>query len=378
MNRLADELIRLRSQVAELERMTSALRRMERSVRSSEEKYRALFRCNPVPTITWQSQGEDFVLADYNMAAEEFSGGLLVNFIGKKASLLYHDRPDIQKILARCFERNTVICEEMSYRMFTRGDDRLIFFTFAFVPPDLVLSHMDDVTRRRAVEEQMLRSEAQMRTLSDRLLTAAEDERKRIASELHDSIGQYLTAIKLNAENTASLLQDGACTDAMSSLTAGIPLIRQTIDEIRRVMMSLRPTILDDLGILATLSWLCREMQVISGGLKLERDIRITEQDIPEPLKIIIFRIIQESLNNAIKYSHADHVWIGLKKSKKEIVLTVTDDGIGFDPQATLYSETNGGVGLISMRERAELSGGSLVILSALRRGTVIRASWPV
>ena len=374
---LIEALKSLRSRVAESEKTASELRHVERDVLSSEERFKVVYRCLPIPTITWQKQGNDFVIIDYNTAAAEFTDGLLANFIGKRAKTVYSNRPDLREYLARCFEGKTVIKEESPYRMFTKGDKKLIDFTFAYAPPDLVLCHLEDITRRRTAEEKIARSERQLRALSSRLLTAAENERKRIARELHDSIGQYLTAIKLNAENTASLLDGRRYGEAEHALTAGIPVIRQTIDEIRRIMMDLRPTILDDLGILATLSWLCRELQAINPHMAIARDIRIAEEEIPEPLKIIIYRIVQESLNNAVKHSHAAHIRIGLKKTRQQTVLTVADDGIGFDPHKAINNESDKGVGLISMRERAELSGGAFAIRSQLRRGTTVRASWP-
>jgi signal transduction histidine kinase len=159
-------------------------------------------------------------------------------------------------------------------------------------------------------------------------------------------------------------------------LQAGIPLIRQTIDELRRIMMDLRPTVLDDLGILATLAWLCRELQTIHGHVCIEKHLRIAEQDVPEPLKIVIYRISQESLNNAVKHSRANLVKLSLCKTGKRIILTIKDNGIGFDPDGVANSDQNSGIGLISMRERAEFSGGIFAVTSQPGHGTTIHASW--
>jgi signal transduction histidine kinase len=324
----------MRRKMDALKKTAARFRQLEKTLRTGEQRFEAIYRCLPVPTITWKRQGQDFTIIDYNIAAEEFTAGLMANFIGKRASLVYHDRPDIREKLARCFAEQSTLKEETPYRMFTKGDQKVIAFTFTYVPPDLVLSHMEDITGRKSAEEKIRRSEKQLRTLSTRLLTTAENERRHIARELHDSIGQYLTAIKLNAENTADLLARHQPEEAMTHLHAGIPLIRQTIDEIRRMMMDLRPTILDDLGILATLSWLCREMQAVHPRVALEKNIRIAERDIPEPLKIIIYRIVQESLHNALKHSQEAHIQIDMTEKRKQVVLAVTDNGVGFDPQA--------------------------------------------
>ena len=374
---LLEKMQAMHQKIAHLEKVTAELRQMEESVRTSEERLKTVYRCLPIPTITWEKQGDDFIIADYNLAAEEFTAGLLANFIGKRASLVYHDRPDIQAKLARCFADKTILKEETLYRMFTKGDQKIIAFTFSYVPPDLVLLHIEDITERRAAEEKILKSQKQLRALSSRLLTTAENERRRIARGLHDSIGQYLTAIKLSAENMVDLLQRHELAKAMRLLETGIPLIRQTIDEVRQIMMALRPTILDDLGILATLSWLCRELQTIHGHIHFDKDLRIAEQDIPEPLKIVIYRITQESLNNAVKHSQAEHIKVCLQKTRKRIVLSITDNGIGFDSNVTATNEMDSGIGLISMKERAEFSEGVFTVTSQPGKGTTISVSWP-
>ena len=193
---------------------------------------------------------------------------------------------------------------------------------------------------------------------------------------LHDSIGQYLTAIKFAAENLVEILQRQEWDAAMRNLETGIPMIRQTIDELRHIMMDLRPTILDDLGISATLSWLCRGLQKLHSQIHFEKDLRIEESNVPEPLKIVIYRIAQEALNNAIKYSQAKRIKISLYKSRKRIVLAVTDNGVGFDPDAKPAPGPERGIGLISMRERAELSEGVLTVRTELGKGTTVKATW--
>ncbi|MDQ5988700.1 MAG: hypothetical protein CSYNP_04461 [Syntrophus sp. SKADARSKE-3] len=162
----------------------------------------------------------------------------------------------------RSYDGRTVVKRESPYRLVTKGLDKYISFTFAYAPPDLVLCHMEDVTRRKVAEEKLRKSESELRALSFKLMKVEEKERKRIARELHDSIGQYLTAIKFNAENILTRLTQNDQETVIETLQAGIPLIQRTIEEVRRIMMDLRPTILDDLGIIATISWFCRSFRV--------------------------------------------------------------------------------------------------------------------
>jgi signal transduction histidine kinase len=175
------------------------------------------------------------------------------------------------------------------------------------------------------------------------------------------------------------LIEKQDISKAVALLETGVNLLKQTIDEVRRIMMDLRPTILDDLGILATISWFCREFQAVYSGIYVEQDIALKEEDISEPLKIIIYRILQEALNNVAKHSSADHVYVSLKKVENKIQLTIEDNGKGFDLKQVARNydiSVLEGLGLISMRERAEHAGGILRIRTALGKGTSIIVSW--
>lgn len=376
---LAVDLEAMRRKIAKLEKEARERKRIGKLLQESELKLRAQYRHNPVPTITWQRRGDNFIIIDYNLAAEAFTDGLIVNFIGQGARSIYEDRPDIINDMWRCFQGQTVVKRETLYRMFTKGIERIIAFTFAFVPPDLVLSHMEDITQRKTMEDLLTRSGKELRALSSRLLTMTEQERKRVSRELHDSIGQYLTTIKFNTENALNQMFQEQYAAAASSLQAGIPLIRQTIEEIRRIMMDLRPSILDDLGIIATLSWFCREFQSVYTHIGIEKHIRLKEQQVPEALKVIIYRILQEAVNNAAKHSRADLIRIGLEINEGKLQLSIEDNGKGFNVRHAFdKAALQPRVGLISMRERAELSGGELTIRSRRGAGTAVLAVWPL
>ena len=221
------------------------------------------------------------------------------------------------------------------------------------------------------------KANATLRDLSSRLLSAQEEERKRIAGEIHDSLGGCLSGIKFKVENT--LRQLGKTTNlATESLSTVLPVIQEGIEECRRMQQDLRPSMLDDLGLLATLSWFCRRYQTIYTRIKVELEQTLEEKDIPNSLKIVIFRMTQEGMNNIAKHSKAELVHLSLRKMDGRIELVLEDNGQGFDLKKVLGSEsTKRGLGLTSMRERTELSGGSFSIESAEGKGTTVRASWP-
>ncbi len=134
---------------------------------------------------------------------------------------------------------------------------------------------------------------------------------------------------------------------------------------------------LDDLGLLPTLSWFFRRFQAIYSRIRVEQETPIEDSELPESLKIVIYRVIQEAMNNAAKHSEADLVRISLRKVHNKMELSVEDNGRGFSVQQRLFQDgSKRGLGLTSMRERTELSGGSFAIESAEGKGTMIRASW--
>jgi signal transduction histidine kinase len=225
---------------------------------------------------------------------------------------------------------------------------------------------------QKKAENALKQSESQVTNLTSKLLMAEERERKRIANDLHDSLGQSLNAISTSVKNALQQVGDKVKT-GYESLEAIMPIIERSIEEVRRIGMNLRPSILDDLGLLPAFGWLIREYQTTYPGIRVKEQIEIQETEVAHHLKAVIFRISQEALNNIAKHSKASLVNLSLKKKVDKVELKIEDNGIGFDLESIKK-----GLGLGSMRERAEFSGGSFDIESVNGKGTVIRASWPL
>jgi PAS domain S-box-containing protein len=237
-----------------------------------------------------------------------------------------------------------------------------------------------DIGKRKEAEQKLAdayetlqASEQDLHQLSARLLQVQEDERKRIARELHDSIGQILVALKFSVENALKAIKRGGHEPVLEVLNLLVPNIQKAIEETRSIYMGLRPTLLDDLGVLVAIDWLCRNFQASYPKIHIEVEKGIDEGEIPEDLKIVIFRIIQEIMNNVAKHSQAELVNISLGRVDNRIELVVEDHGEGFNSDANRAA----GPGLSSMKERAELSGGCLSISSRVGEGTFVRATWP-
>ncbi|MDH4266061.1 MAG: GAF domain-containing protein, partial [Deltaproteobacteria bacterium] len=228
-----------------------------------------------------------------------------------------------------------------------------------------------EIAERKRAEEALQESESRLRFLASQLLIAQEKERKRVAQELHDSIGAYLSAIKFQIHNTIQKMnQDVATSESLSGL---IPTVQQAIEESRRIMAALHPYMLDDLGILPTIDWHCREFQKTYSHIHIEKHVGIAEDNVPAILKVVLYRILQETLNNIAKHSNADLIRLSLRKTETRIELIIQDNGQGFDIQIPRK-----GLGIESMRERTTFAGGTFTIDSAEGTGTIIRASWPL
>ncbi len=237
---------------------------------------------------------------------------------------------------------------------------------------------IEDITGRKKMEKAIRDSERRLKNLSSRLLVAQEEERQRIAVELHDSLGQSLAAIKYGVENIMISSGGREKDKAVHSLDLLIPIIQDAIEEARRIYMGLRPSILDDLGVVTAIGWLCGQFGDRNRGIAFRQSIEIEEQSIPKPLKIVIFRVIEEALNNVARHSRAHSAVVSLAKGASTIDLKIEDDGEGFsrDPLHP-EAEAEEGLGLAGMKERIALSGGSLEIRSDAGIGTKIIASWP-
>lgn len=253
-------------------------------------------------------------------------------------------------------------------------------FSYPFTDVDgtpLALELWIDDTERKESERALRESESALRRLSAQLLNAQEEERKRIALELHDSIGSSLTGIKTFLQAALTRHRRGeSVEDALEHL---LVVTDGAIEESRRIMTDLRPSILDPFGIVRTLGWFCREFARMHPTIHVEEDLDVSEAEVPDALRIVIFRVVQEAFHNIAKHSGAEYAAIGFRKEDGRLRLTIEDNGKGFDAAESSAMRRRGqGLGLASMKERTELSGGRLEITTVPGEGTVVRASWPV
>lgn len=219
------------------------------------------------------------------------------------------------------------------------------------------------------LEREVIQRTAQLTELAQHLQTAREDERHRLARDLHDELGALLTAAKLDAARIRSRLA-GTAPEALERLAHLVEMLDSVIELKRRISEDLRPSALSYLGLVDTLKILAREFTERSGVLV---HCTLAPVALAPAVELTAYRLVQEAINNLSKYAEATNVWLELAPVGGRVEISVRDDGMGFDtgiPPASAY-------GLVGMRYRVEAEGGTLTVVSAPGHGTLIRASLP-
>jgi PAS domain S-box-containing protein len=228
-------------------------------------------------------------------------------------------------------------------------------------------SLQEEIATRKRAQESLVQ-------LSRRLLQTQEAERRHLARELHDEIGQTLTAIKMNLQAARRT----ADAEASPRLEESIGIVERTIAQVRNLSLDLRPSMLDDLGLVAALRWYV-DRQAQRAGFTAHLDADANAPRLPQEVETACFRIVQEALTNIVRHAQAKQVDVKLWQGADGLHLVVHDDGTGFDLAAVRQRAARGAsLGLLGMQERLELVGGSLEIQTAPAQGTEIRVRVPV
>ncbi len=231
-----------------------------------------------------------------------------------------------------------------------------------------------DITSRKQAEEALRRSEKDIRTLSRKMMHSSEEEKKHLAQDLHDEFGQVLCAFQLGVE----MLRDhnyGPPSEHATQCNRLLSLVERLEVDLRHMCDHLRPVILDDLGLVPALKWHLE--QFAEQHPNVDTRFKGMEQKVylPHEKEIAFYRICQEALNNIGKYAEADQVEVELKLCEERLLLSIRDNGVGFNEDAVRRRAGGWGLGLLGMRERAAAVGGDMKIESSPGKGTRIEVT---
>lgn len=230
-----------------------------------------------------------------------------------------------------------------------------------------------DITSQKKAEIELHAAKERLQTLSKRLLEILENERRYIARELHDEIGQELSLVRINLQNM--YLSNSHISNYIEE---NITIVDRLFQRINDLSLNLRPTILDDLGLFPALRWYVNRLEQ-SANFNIRFIAAPSDHAIPTDIETACFRVAQEALTNVARHANARCVTVELIHNEEELKLTVSDDGIGFDLKSARERARLGeSFGLLGMQERVILAGGTIEIKSMPARGTEVRACFPL
>jgi PAS domain S-box-containing protein len=358
--------------VAELEERMAERKRTEVALRESEERYRELFENARDAIYVHDLEGN---YTRVNRATETLTGY-------EREELVGHNLAEFVPVEQLGYVRES-FCAKVAEQGETTYEIDLLARDGRRVPVEVrsqaiyengvmvgVQSTARDITERKLAQEGL-------KMFSRQLIGAQEDERRRIARELHDQVGQILTAVKMNlhAVQQVSLASEVCC-----HIKDNIEAVDEALRLVRDLSVELRPPVLDDFGLVTALHWYI-DRYTKRTGLAVEVVINMPDENerFSRELETACFRIAQEALTNIVRHAQANQVLMRLEKDESVLLLSVQDNGVGFDPASLRKRAPRAAtLGLIGMQERAQAAGGSIEIDSALSHGTEVRLMLPL
>ena len=348
-------------------------KKAETELRASEQKYKLLFESNPLSM--WMLSLPDYRIIDVNDVTLLQYGYTKEEFLNLSV-LDLRPEEDIEKFKTNTHTNFRGIYHAGIWRH-KRKDGNIIYIDIVthdimYKGQETRLVLANDVTEKYIAEEKLKESYEEIRSLTGHLQNVREEERLHIAREIHDELGQLLTVLKMDV----SWLNKKTEPDnifAKEKLAEILSLIDTTVKTVRRIASELRPSLLDDLGLNAAMEWHLEEFERRSGITK-ELHIPETELHLPNALKIGLFRIFQESLTNVARHSGAKNVSVSLVQKDKQLILTIKDNGSGFEDISPGAKKT---LGLLGMKERTMMMGGEYDITGIKGEGTTVTVVVP-
>jgi len=349
-------------------------KKAEEELSSSERKYRVVFEDNPLPILILEYPKRNFVA--FNNAFVEKFGYSREEL--EQMNIRQLRRPDeVHK--SEEVERALINKHHFKGSMYLRRKDgtdllfEVIVLEILFEGKKVYIASFNDITEQEKAKQDLEQSNMQLRELASHLQNIREEERNRIAREIHDELGQQLTAIKMDISwiNKKLMITDETHKQKIKALYS---LIDDTIHTVRRISSELRPGVLDELGLAEAIRCQIAEF-VRRSGIQVDFSSNALEQKFPADITIGVFRIFQESLTNIGRHANATLVNCELQKLGSYLVLNITDDGVGFDLNEKSKRKT---LGLLGIKERITMLNGKYKIISEINKGTMVSVEIPL
>jgi len=349
-------------------------KKAEQALKLSESKYRILFEWNPIPM--WMLSLPEFNFIDVNNAAIQHYGYSLEEFLSMNARDI-RTPEEAERLKIEINKKYPEVTHVGLWKHQKKNKESIIVETIIHdieiggKPVRLVLAN--DVTDKIKAREALEASNETLRQLTSHLQEVREEERKHIAREIHDELGQQLTVIKMDV-SWIKKKSDPANTMLIKKIDELLELLDDTVKTVRELSSRLRPSLLDDLGLVAAIEWHLNDFRQRT-GLAIEADLPEYEIELPEPVTTALFRILQESLTNVARHSGAKKAVVKLEKENDNVILSIQDDGKGYTESFDSGKKT---LGILGMKERAAMIGGVYTIQGFPGKGTLVSVSVPV
>jgi len=367
----------LRVHQIELEMQNDELRLSQAQLEESRSKYADLYDFAPVGYLTL-GRGGDIVEA--NLTAATMLGVERSKLLGRFFPP-FLDEAD-RWVLRRLLEKATDLQESKEeFHLRIKGNVRVMLLDILCLRDGegqvRCRVAMTDITGRKQAEEALQESEERLRFLTTQLLTAQENERKRIAAELHDELGHAFVALKLHLSTLEKKLLPEQ-QDLKEDIRSKVEYISEVLQEVRRLYYDLNPGDVEDLGLTKALRTLINDFARHFPKVAWQVDLADLEGLFSLPVQTIIYRVCQEALTNIGKHAHPTAVTISSKKEQQRVHFVVQDNGAGFDLKELDSGARGRRIGLVAMEERLHMVGGSFKIQSRKQRGTRISFTVPI
>jgi PAS domain S-box-containing protein len=350
-------------------------KKAEKALKESRNRLLSIFRTAPVGIGVVSSP--DRIIMDVNDQICTMLGYYESQLLGKSKKILYKTVKEFNHVVTKLNKQIDEYGIGTVETKWKRKNGRIVDVILRSSPIDCadlskgITFTALDITEQKQIKEKLEISHRQLRALASRISEVEETEKRRLAHELHDQVGQNLTALGINLNTLPTFVSSGEAEKIKDCITDTQKILNETTQSIRSVMADLRPSVLDDYGLVAAVRWYSQRFFERTGIL-----VKITGEDLQPRLsgllETTLYRITQEALTNVSKHAGANKININISEAKGNVTLAITDDGKGFKP-ATVYKKKKKTVwGLLTMRERAEAMGGKFDVQSSLGKGTTI------